>query len=209
MKKYLALLLALATVFALVACGKMKTPATEPAATEPSATDPATGKPVELPATALALLESVWNAYGEDQKFLSMGGNYDEDETKNNNVDNAPGKYALDNDGMTTVLMVPSEKLGDIAEAASLMHGMMANNFTSGAYKLKSGVDAKAFGEAMHSSIVSQRFLCGAPEAVLVVVIEDYVIATYGLKELLDVQSAKITSLYPNAQVLHNELITE
>ena len=199
MKKYIALLLALAAVFSLAACGR-KNDATEPTTT---------GKPVEVPSTALALLESVWNAYGENDKFYAMGGSYDEDETKNNNVENAPGKYALDHDGMTAVLMVPSEKLGDIAEAASLMHGMMANNFTSGAYKLKEGVDAKACGEAMHDSIVSQRFLCGAPEAILVVVIEDYVIATYGLKELLDVQGAKITSLYPNAQVLHNELITE
>ena len=200
MKKYIALLLALATIFALVACGKMKPPATEPTTT---------GKPVEVPSTALALLESIWNTYGENDKFYAMGGSYDEDETKNNNVENAPGKYALDHDGMTTVLMVPADKLGDIAEAASLMHGMMANNFTCGAYKLKTGVDAKVFGKAMHDSIVSQRFLCGAPEAILVVAIEDYVIATYGLKELLDVQSAKITTLYPNAQVLYNELITE
>ena len=138
-----------------------------------------------------------------------MGGNYDEDETKNNIVDGAPGKYDLANDGVTATLMVPADKVADIADAASLMHGMMANNFTCGAYKLKSGVDAKAFGKAMHDSIVSQRFLCGAPEAILVVAIEDYVIATYGLKELLDVQSAKITALYPNAQVLYNELITE
>lgn len=200
MKKYIALLLVLVTVFAMTACGK-KEPATEPTGT--------TGKPVPVPDTALKLLESVWNSYGEDQKFLSMGGNYDEDESKNNNVDNAPGKYALDNEGMTTVLMVPADQLANITDAASLMHGMMANNFTCGAYKLKSGTDTKAFGEAMFKSITEQRFLCGAPEAILIVTLEDYVIATYGLKELLDVQQAKITALYPNATVLHNELITE
>ena len=201
MKKYIALILALVTVFTMAACGMRKKPATDPTGT--------TGKPVELPSTALALLESVWNSYGDNDKFPAMGGNYDEDESKNNNVDGAPGKYALDNDGMTTVLMVPGDKVESIAEAASLMHGMMANNFTCGAYKLKDNVDVKAFGEAMFKSITAQRFLCGAPEAILVVALDNYVIATYGLKELLDVQQAKLTALYPQAQVLHNELITE
>ena len=152
MKKYIALLLALVTVFTLAACGKKN----NMTSTEPTTT----GKPAEVPTTALALLESIWNAYGENDKFYAMGGSYDEDETKNNNVENGPGKYALDHDGMTTMLMVPADKLNDITEAASLMHGMMANNFTCGAYQLKAGVDPKAFGQAMHSSIVSQRFLC-------------------------------------------------
>lgn len=200
MKKYIALLLALTTVFTLAACGRKKNDA--------DSTTNTTAAPMELPDSALALLDTVWASYSENDKFPAMGGNYDEDEAKNNIVDGAPGKYDLANDGMTTTLMVPADKLADIVDAASLMHGMMANNFTCGAYRLAEGVDAKAFGEAMHDSIVKQQFLCGAPEAVFVATVGDeYVVAAYGLKDLMDTLQSKLAAAYPGAQVLYSKNI--
>lgn len=213
MKKYLALLLAVVTVFTLAACGSKKENSVnrDPQKdTAPSTQNNQNAAPMELPDEPQALLQTVWDSYAESDKFYAMGGNYDEDESKNNNVENGPGKYALDNDGMTTVLMVPADKVADIEAAASLMHGMMSNNFTCGAYKLKEGVDAQAFGQAMYTSITSQRFLCGAPEAIFVAVLDGkYVVATYGSKQLLDVFHAKLTAAYPGTQVLYNQLITE
>ena len=200
MKKLIALLLVLTTLLSLAACGKKK---------NDGADTTNTAAPMELPKDALTLLDTVWASYGENDKFPVMGGNYDEDETKNNIVDGAPGKYDLTNDGMTATLMVPADKVADIADAASLMHGMMANNFTCGVYHLKEGVDANAFGEAMHKSITEQRFLCGAPEAILVAVIGDeYVLAAYGMKDLLDNLQSKLSAAYPGTQVLYSKIIT-
>jgi hypothetical protein len=109
---------------------------------------------------------------------------------------------------MTATLMVPADKLAQITDAASLMHGMMANNFTCGAYKLAAGTDAKAFGEAMHKSITEQRFLCGAPEAIFVATVGDeYVVAAFGLKELMDNLQAKLSAAYPGSQVLYSKVI--
>ena len=197
----IALLLVAVTLLSLVACGKKKD--------DGSAMDNTTAAPMVLPESALALLETVWASYGEGDKFYAMGGNYSEDETKNNNVENAPGKQALEDDGLTTKLMVPADKVADIAEAASLMHGMMANNFTCGAYKMKEGADAKAFGKALYTSITENHFLCGAPEAVLVVKLDnEYVVAVYGLQELLKTFEQKLKAAYPGAEVLHNEMIT-
>ena len=199
MKKYIALLLALATLFTLAACGKKN---------NNSGDTNTTGAPMVLPDNALALMNTVWAGYGENDKFPAMGGNYDEDESKNTVVDNAPGKYDLANDGMTATLMVPADRLGDIADAASLMHGMMANNFTWGTYQLKDGVDAKAFGDAMYKSITEQRFLCGAPEAIFVATVGDqYVLAAFGLKDLMDTLQNKVSAAYPGANVLYNQLI--
>lgn len=201
MKKFIALLLVLATILTLAACGRKKNDADN--------TSNTTVAPMVLPENALALLDAVWASYGENDKFPAMGGNYDEDETKNNIVDGAPGKYDLANDGMTATLMVPADKLADIADAASLMHGMMANNFTCGAYHLKEGVDATAFGEAMHKSITEQRFLCGAPEAIFVAVVgNEYVVAAFGLKDLMDVLQSKLSAAFPGTQVLYSKIIT-
>lgn len=201
MKKFIALLLVFTTLLTLAACGRKKPGA--------DSTTNTTAAPMELPDTALALLDTVWASYSENDKFPAMGGNYDEDEAKNNIVDGAPGKYDLTNDGMTASLMVPADKLSDIADAASLMHGMMANNFTCGAYHLKDGVDATAFGEAMHKSITEQRFLCGAPEAVFVAVLDnEYVVAAYGMNALLDTLQSKLSAAYPGTQVLYSKLIT-
>lgn len=199
MKKIIAIALALTTLFAFAACGK-KADGGETTATAEAK--------IDLPESALVLLTTVWEGFGEEEQFPAMGGNYDEDETKNNVVDNAPGKYDLANEGMTTVLMVPADKLPQITEAASLMHGMMANNYTCGAYKLAEGTDAKAFGEAMYKSISEAQFLCGAPEAVFVATLGDgYVVAAFGLTGLMNAMESKLTAAYPGAQILYNKAI--
>lgn len=200
MKKYIALMLVLTTLVTLTACGKRKN--------NTDNTTNTTSAPMVLPESALGLLETVWSSYGENEAFYAMGGNYHEDEAKNNIVENAPGRYDLENDGMTTVLMVPADELSKVSEAASLMHGMMANNFTCGAFRLAEGTDAKAFAEAMHKSITEQHFLCGAPEAVFVATVGDeYVVAAYGLKDLLDTLQSKLSAAYPGAQVVYSKII--
>ena len=198
MKKYMALLMALVTVFTLTACGRKNNEGN-------NTTDPS----MNLPDSALTLLETVWNSYGEEEKFYAMGGNYSEDESKNNNVENAPGKYDLEDEGLTTNLMVPADQVANISEAASLVHGMMVNNFTCGAYRLKDDGDAKAFSDAMFSSITQQRFLCGTPEWIFVASLgNEYVVAVYGAKDLLNVLQTRLTAAYPGAEVRYNQAIT-
>lgn len=204
MKKWIAILLVFTTLVSLCGCGKKK----DSESNNTNNSQPSNAA-MELPNDALTLLNTIWNSYGENDKFASMGGSYDEDEAKNNVVENAPGKYDVNNEGITTSLMVPADKVASIADAASLMHGMLVNNFTCGAYHLKEGTDAKAFGEAMYKSITEQRFLCGAPEAVLIAVLDnEYVVAAFGMKDLLDVLQAKLTAAYPGTNILHSKLIT-
>ena len=199
MKRYIAVFLLAATLFSLTAC-RSRTKDQDKDSTKPSVQR-------VLPNSALSLLETVWTSYGENYKFPAMGGSYDEDESKSNHVDGAPGKFDLENEGLTGKLMVPEAEKSKIAEAASLVHGMMLNNFTCGAYKMANG-GAKAFGEAMYKSIIEQRFLCGSPEAVLVATMGDeYVVAAFGAKELMDTLQSKLTAAYPGTQVLYSKLI--
>jgi len=193
MKKIIAMLLALATVFAFAACGNNAN------------TAGTTEAKVDVPESALVILETVWNSYAEEEKFFAMGGSYDEDETKNNMVDGAPGKYDLANEGMTTTLMAPADQLANITDAASLMNGMMANHFTGAAFRV---TDAAAFAEAMHTSIASAQWICGMPEKMIVVIVGgEYVVAAFGLATNIDTFASKLSAAYPGAEVKYNEAI--
>ena len=162
MKKYIALLLALVTLLTLTACGKKD---------NSGAMDNTTAAPMVMPESALELLQTVWNSYGEGDKFYAMGGNYNEDEALNNNVENAPGKQALDDDGLTTKLMVPSAQVANIAEAASLMHGMMANNFTCGAYHVADAANVETVVNGIKEATLNNQWMCGFPEKLIVVTV--------------------------------------
>ena len=115
MKKILALVLAMIMVLSFAACGNT---ATE----ENTETEVTVG-------SALEILETVWGEFGEDEKFFTMGGDYD------NMVDGAPG-VASNTDFITANLLVPAESASEVIEAASLVHAMTLNSFTCGAFKI-------------------------------------------------------------------------
>ena len=98
------------------------------------------------PATALEVLENVWNLYGEDDKFAVIGGNME------NPVDGAPGAYDMAYaENLTFNLVIPAEELGNVTEAATMIHMMNANTFTAGVVKLADGVDVAAFAATMNA----------------------------------------------------------
>ena len=200
MKKYIALMLVLTTLVTLTACGKRKN--------NTDNTTNTTSAPMVLPESALGLLETVWSSYGENEAFYAMGGNYHEDEAKNNIVENAPGRYDLENDGMTTVLMVPADELSKVSEAASLMHGMMPNHFTGGVFHLTDSANVAAFADAMKASIGSAQWICGTPEKLLIAVINtDYVLAVYGLNDNIVAFEEALGTAYEDAEIKYSEAI--
>ena len=191
MKKVIALILALVMVMALAACGgKEETPVE----TEPQ---------VEVPGSALEILETVWALYGDDEKFPVMGGDMV------NMVDGAPGAYGLEDvESLTYQLLVPAEEVANITEAASLFHGMMLNNFTCGVFKVAEGVDAAAFAETMHGAVATARWMCGMPEKELIAVIGgQYVLMTFGINDAVNPFEAKLTEAYPEATVVYSQAI--
>ena len=154
MKKLIAMLLALTCVFGLVACGGNATNNNE---------TPETTVEVIKPASALEVLEKTWAGVAEENKFFAMGGDFE------NPVDNAPGAYALTDEGLTATFLVPADQIANIDEAATLLHGMMVNNFAFGAYHVTG--DVNAFVEAMHTAITGNRWMCGMPETLVIAVV--------------------------------------
>ena len=188
MKKIIAMLLALTCVMGLVACGE-KAPATE---TESAA--------VNVPASALEVLTNIWNGVPEDNRFFAMGGDM------SNPVDNAPGNYSLEDEGLTSTLLIPAEQVANVTEAASLVHGMMLNNFTCGVFHMAEGADAAAFAQTMRDAIANNQWICGMPEKMIVAIIGgEYVLACFGINDAVNPFETSLGTADADAEVKFNE----
>ena len=187
MKKLICVLLALTLVLGLAACGKNKTENT-------------TGAAMDTPGSALEILENTWALYAENETFSTVGGDAEA------LVMDAPGAYSLSDEGLNTILLVPQEQTANITEAASLMHALMSNYFTCGAFRV---TDPQAFAKAMREGIAANRWLCATPETLLVAQVgSEYVVAAFGLYDNIEVFQTRLTQAYPGTQVLYSEAIT-
>ena len=184
MKKILALVLAMIIVLSFAACGN-------------TATEENTETEVTV-CSALEILETVWGEFGEDEKFFTMGGDYD------NMVDGAPG-VASNTDFITANLLVPAESASKVIEAASLVHAMNLNSFTCGAFKV---ADAAAFAETMHEAIASNQWMCGFPDKMVIATIgNEYVVAAFGVNDAMGPFEEKFAAAYPAAEIVYSEAI--
>ncbi len=189
MKKIIAMLLVLTMAMGLVACGN-----------NAGANTTATTEGVKGPASALEILETVWASYAEEDKFAATGGDM------NNVVDGAPGKFDLADAGITATLLVPADQVANIDDAASVLHMMNANTFTAGAFHATG--DAKAFADAMHTAVTTNRWMCGFPEKLLIAVVGgEYVVVAFGVTDLMANFEAKLTAAYTDANLVYNEAI--
>ena len=174
MKKILALILAMIMMLSFAACGN-------------TATEETTETEVTV-GSALEILETVWGEFGEDEKFFTMGGDYD------NMVDGAPGTVT-NADYIAGVLLVPAGT--EVLEAAGLVHGMNLNSFTAGAFKV---ADAAAFAETMHEAIASNQWMCGFPDKMVIATIGgEYVVAAFGVNDAINPFEEKLAAAYPAA----------
>ena len=190
MKKFTVIALALAMMLTLFAgCGK-----SEPAETVPAQ---------ELPASALEILETVWANYADEEKFSVVGGNIEA------NIMDAPGNYDLTYaENMTWNLLVPAERIGDVAEAASMIHMMNANTFTCGVFKLADGVTAADFGAAMKDAVLNNQWMCGFPETLLIRNFGDtYVLVAFGVNDAMTTFEQHLSAAYPGMETIANEPI--
>ena len=191
MKKILSLVLVLAMALSLAACGK-KAEATE-----------TTGIPAqEMPASALEVLETIWADYAEDEKFAVIGGSMAAP------VDGAPGSYDIADENITYNLLIPAEQLGNVTEAASMIHMMNANTFTCGVFKLAEGVSAADFGTAMKEAVMGNQWMCGFPETLLIRNFGDvYVLVAFGVNDAMTPFEKHMSSVYPGFETIVNEPI--
>ena len=154
-----------------------------------------------VPGSALEILENIWNAYGEDEKFAVIGGNMEAP------VDGAPGNYDMAYaENLTWNLLVPADQLANVDQAATMIHMMNANTFTSGVVHMAAGADAAAFAAAMREAVQSNRWMCGFPETLVIAVIGgEYVLVAFGVNDAMNPFQTHLAEAYADAEVLYNE----
>lgn len=160
MKKIIAMVLCLVMMVSLVACS---------------------GGGKSSYADAVTVLDTVWEKYDEADKFASIGGDM------GNPVDNKPGKFNISvAEDVDATLTFPAAQIGEITEAASLMHMMNANSFTGSCYRLKDGADMKKIADAFKDNAMNKQWICGIPEELVILNVGNtYMVAVYGAKDLV------------------------
>ncbi len=148
-------------------------------------------------ADSLEVINTVWNAYGENDKFPAGGG-----DSSNMSME-GPAKFDHTNkEELDVTLALPASQADNIDDAASIMHMMNANNFTGGIYRLIDGVDVKAFADDFKKGLDSRQWMCGFPEKYVVINTGNYVLAAFGNAQLIDTFKTTATGALEGASVV-------
>ncbi len=189
MKKIFALMLAAMMALSLVACG----------GNSDAKDDQTTGDQPAAITSALNLLETVWNDYGEEEKFSVVGGGPDAQQM----VEDAPAAFDLTDRALAQYNLVLPES-AQVDEAASLTHMLNANTFTAAAYHATG--DAQALATELRDAIQSNRWMCGFPDKVVVAVRDEYVAVAFGADDLVDAFAGRLSGIF-GMELVYNEAV--
>ena len=163
---------------------------TEPVApAQPEQTAPAAS------GDALSILTAVWNTYNDDEKFPV--------------AEDAPIRMDISSiDNISYLLTFPAEDAALIDGAASLTHMMNLNTFTCGAFHAVSTQDAAKLADDLHTAIADKHWMCGFPDKMVIVTLDQTVISLYGHEDLINTFRDKLQAAYPSAAIAYEEAIS-
>jgi hypothetical protein len=235
MRKLLAFLLAAAMLVSTVACGMTADDGKIPGDGDPTNNDNTNngtnndindnnsnnnndstnngsngGNNTQTPPTyqnAHELLAAIWSNYEQNEQFPIMGGDYD------NVVENAPGAFDLTHTdaaaNIDSLLSFPSEEIGKIDSAASIIHGMNTNMFTCGAFHVTDAGEVQSVADRIKNHILTKQFLCGSPEHLTILRVPgNYLIVLYGIKDNVGAFAQKTSALIPNTTTLTEQSLS-
>lgn len=195
MKKLIAMLLVLTMAMGLAACGVNNDNA-------------------NAPASALEILETIWNSYAEADQFAISGGNMEYhiaqmEQDMNYQIPNTPLNYDLAYaESLSYTMLIPADDLKSIDQAATMTHLMNSNNFSCGAFHLTDGTDVEAFAKNVRDAIMNNHWMCGMPETLVIASFGGgYVLITYGINSTMTPFQNYLSQAYADAQILYKEAI--
>ena len=212
MKRIIAVIMAAMLIFTLAACGNKtednNTTETTVAATTEVVTD-ATNTTVATDNEALNILNTVWATYTEDDAnyFPAAGGDMLTEATTNWEGPAVFGTTGEAAESFESMLHFPNASVSKLTAAASLMHAMNANTFTCGAFQVADAAEIEALTTEIKATIDGTQWMCGFPEKVLIVTVDNTILACVGNTQLVDDFNAKLATAYSNANVVIDEAI--
>ncbi len=165
-----------------------------------------------VPESALEILENVWNAFGEEEQFPVYGGDMEthtakmeQDETYQ--IPNGPGAYDMTyGENLPNILRISEDVVPSVDDAATMIHMMLANNFTCGALHLTAGTDVESAAASIREALASTRWMCGFPDRYLVAVVGgEYIVVAFGLNDALTPFQTHLVECYPDVQIAYDE----
>lgn len=207
MKKLFAIILAGMFTLSLAACAGEEKPTDSVSGNNSVVSQ--TSKPDNIPSAGsakspLELLSTVWSSYSEEDKFPVGGGDMSEENSKMGE----PGKYSIsDAAAVDSALGFPAASIDKIDDAASIVHMMNANTFTCGAFHAKTGGDVDAIVTALKENIMKRQWMCGFPDKLVIVTVDDYVVSIFGENGFVDTFKTKLITAYSSAKTVCDEPI--
>lgn len=187
MKKLVALMLTIALAAGVAACGGAGNTETAKNDTE--------GK------SAQNILQDVWAAHTDEEKFPAFGGDMENMAENDAGIINVEDGAYIDN-----MLGFPEESVGLIDEGASLMHMMNQNIFTGAAYHVTDAADVEDVAAKLKDNILNRQWMCGFPDTLIVYRVgENFLISAFGNAEIIDTFETHLTETYGSAELLHEE----
>ncbi len=202
MKRKIAMILLTAMTLSLTACGGQED---TNQGSQSSANVEATAEPTEAPATnqitsALELVNTVWAKVPDDNKFPVGGG-----DSENLSFEGPAVFNVAKTDELDITLGFPAAQADKIDDAASMMNAMMANNFTAGIYRVTDAANVQTVADALKENIMAREWMCGMPEKLMVISVDNYVISVFGINDFIEPFKTAVTESYENVTVLYEE----
>lgn len=197
MKRILAFSVAAMAALTLAACSDDKKDESSKKTDKPSSsavTEPA----VSAYDDAVAVLDTAWAAYPEADKFPVFGGSTD----VAMEYDGKAGPFTLTmTEEMSSNLKVPESLAAQIKSAASMIHMMNANTFTSAVFEVNG--DIEAFSTSLVDSVNNTHWMCGFPETVITVKVGSYLVMAFGNGEIIENFKNAVTTAVDGAVLVH------
>ncbi len=153
---------------------------------------------VVVESAAADMLNTIWASYAEEDKFAIAGGDY-----SNMSYEGPAACDPTNSADLDTLFGFPAAHIDNIDDAASMMHAMNQNTFTAAVYHVTDAANVQALADDMKANILARQWMCGFPETLLIVSVDDYVIAAFGNGDMINTFNTKIAESYENAAVLH------
>jgi hypothetical protein len=206
MMKLVTVLLCISLLLTLLAGCRRQTPNTttaDPSTTTVPLPTPVVTTPGTSDTKSAELLAAIWNRYAQEERFASYGG------TVEHSISDAPGDLDLGNiDELTGKYLIPSDRVEQLEDAASLVHMMNSNIFTAAVVELSDVAQLGAFAESWRDAIRQNRWICGQPDRMVMAVPEQgRVLMAFGSSDAMDVFETHMKEAYPSIRILYQEAV--
>lgn len=153
--------------------------------------------------SSVAILQKIWDQFAEEERFSAFGGDVEL------GITDAPGSLNVKNvEELTARYQFPESQLSAIDEAASMVHMMNSNLFTTAVVKLSKDADMKQLHEAWRDSIQQTRWIYKQPDKLLLADVDGaHMLMVYGNVDLIKAFSDKLMQQYPEAKILYEQAV--